>query len=363
MTSKVLNGDARLFRIWPTVALDGVRLILIHMFVIPIVFLVAVSACTSLFERSIGLSYRHSLVYGIITGFVLTLGLIWICLWRRDEIHARKRFRARRRRLERVCAYQDANERLQHRVVELRLMRSRGAPSGLKRTIKMLPVNTLIWVNGPKRMDRSRLQLVTLGEPFEPSDVAGGSTNINELIANHQAEQGSEVRSIHDLSPERLPKFSVASNMAAALGILLIASITLGLLAVMIGLLFVGGRSIISGHFNSVAIFLIGILVAVFVVWGRQLLYGTKWWLVPQGIIIRKHAAWRRSLPTALLTRTNTPLVVGIGFVIARHGKQSVSLRLGKCSPEVLLASWLSDCPPPTQQEVLNFIGPNAKFL
>lgn len=90
-----------------------------------------------------------------------------------------------------------------------------------------------------------------------------------------------------------------------------------------------------------------------------------RWWLVPGGVIVREHRLWRRTMRAGLVRPQDTSIFVDFRTATALFllNGSACMIRLYKGeSAWAFIAGWISTARPPTDEEVLAFLGRDAKL-
>ncbi len=259
----------------------------------------------------------------------------------------------RRVRLSAIAAHPDATARLPHRLVE----------QALRRFWRRRPLRRALQAIGPGRVIlnlgsiNGRPRLPTPAEQrFEPLDLrrdpdrwlalleqTTGITVGNVSAATTRGEDAAErTQRKRDASRDRLNRMSgwLGTVMAVAF-----------ILRDAYGMATAGRHGFTLYGYG-------GVLTLVVVV---RLLIGTRWWLVPGGLICRRHRAWRKHVWASLATPDTTALFVDLnGRIALIHRGRLKQRSVWPFHVWPLIAGWISTTPPPTRDAVLSFVGPDA---
>lgn len=303
--------------------------------------------------------------------FVLTLSLGVAPLWwvALASMHRRKAMRTprfRSMRLKHLMLHPRVPDRLPHRIVE-HAIRSRiftkRSLHGVLRTIKP---GTVVVANGFCRDEFPRPRSNSI--PFEPRDLRRDYADLWELMsANVEAQGlcdvGKYAARVYEqpFENDRSKTDETGRPTIIAAGRAALPSVFSASVFVFLFYMFwIGWISIAPLFFIALGVLLLSSLgpLAAFY-WER------RWWVVPGGLIYREHAFWRRRMRAGRTISNETPLFVDLagnnGLILG--GDQVLSFRFNSWEAGwALVAAWISTARPPTDEEVLAFLGRDAKL-
>jgi len=307
----------------------------------------------------------------------------------------RTRERLRRARLAAASAHPDFQKRLPHRAIEMACLRKqRLGDLGVRRfrrslvdILSPLAPGTVIVANyGPTEDEEAALPFpVPTDVPFEPVDMNGaGGPDLVEVNLRAQGwsvddwtnSLGDKVpplevyerrgRSATSKPPEHSDTRKRASPKQGSLALLRRIGGAVGRvvgLLILLGLLLSPVVLIVNMFFwnpqsgflcVSIGVVLLGLL------WMVTLIGGRHWWVVPGGIVSVDHRLWRSQRDVRGYRSANTPLFVDYseskGYVLFRGRLATIPANW------TLLAAWLSTARSPTDEEILAFVGPDARL-
>ncbi len=307
----------------------------------------------------------------------------------------RERERLRRARLTAASAHPDFQKRLPHRAIEMACLRKqRLGDLGVRRfrrslldILSPLAPGTIIVANyGPTEDEEVAPPFpVPTDVPFEPVDMNGvDGPNLLEInlraqgwsVDNWMNSLGDKApplevyerrgRSATSKPPEHSDTRKRASQKQGGLALLRrIGGAVVGVvgLLILLGLLLSPVVVIVSMFFwnpqsgflcVSIGVVLLGLL------WMVTLIGGRHWWAVPGGIVRVDHRLWRSQRDVRVYRSTNTRLFVDYseskGYVVFRGLLATIP------ASWTLLAAWLSTARSPTDEEILAFVGPDARL-
>ena len=272
-------------------------------------------------------------------------------LARRHHRATMKPTQERTRRLTKLASDERGGRRLPHRVLEreMRTFRYRG---WMRETLRAIAPGELMVVNGPRILDEPRP--VPCDLPFEPLDIAEESEQLWGLIAYNAEQQGLRI-AFDGEADERVAAQDRRSEYRVQLhkwGRILLSVVWLTWVI----------RSCINSGWTYTSFI---VCVAVLVIGGISLMtmiLARRWWLVPGGLIWRRHHLWRWAMKVHLFTPENTPLVLNVkthtGMVVC--GDKAQSFTFHESAGWAIIAGWISTARRTTEQEALAFIGPDA---
>ncbi|MBN1511017.1 MAG: hypothetical protein JXB13_03305 [Phycisphaerae bacterium] len=307
----------------------------------------------------------------------------------------RARERLRRARLAAASAHPDFQKRLPHRAIELACLRKqrlgdlgvRRFRRSLRDILSPLAPGTVIVANyGPTDDEGVAPPFpVPTDVPFEPADLnSGDGPNLVEVNLRAQGLSIDDwMNSLGDKVPplemyarrnpsatSKPPEYSDTRKRASQKqgGLALLRRVC-GAVGRVVGLLILFGLMlspvlVIAGLFYwnpqsgflcvSIGVVLLGLLSMVTLIAGRH------WWAVPGGIVRVDHRLWRSQRDVRVYRSANTPLFVDYGeskgYVLFRGRLATIP------ASWTLLAAWLSTARSPTDEEILAFVGPDARL-
>ncbi len=144
----------------------------------------------------------------------------------------------------------------------------------------------------------------------------------------------------------------IGGAVRGVVGLLILLGLLLSTVMVIVSMFF---RDPHSGFLCvSIGVVLLGLL------WMVTLIAGRRWWAVPGGIVRVDHRLWRSQRDVRVYRSANTPLFVDYGksegYVLFRGRLATIP------ASWTLLAAWLSTARSPTDEEILAFVGPDARL-
>lgn len=277
----------------------------------------------------------------------------WIILFNKER-HWRimRTPRWRSDRLAHIADDEAARERLPHRCFEHCLRSCWRAESKATALLRRLQPRQTIVLNGPRNNDAPRPVVTEV--PFEPIDLTQDMEQALWLTSQNLESQGQVSLAAQDEGGERL---DLRAAVRAASPFL-----RMGLFGLWAGYIFYD--LIRSGSTKSLMIIAFLFVVAlVFVLSGA--VAGRRWWLVPGGLLCREHRSWRRTSRVSLFTPQDTPLVIDLerNFGAVVDGQRVRRFGFMEEAGWVIIAGWISRARRPTEQELLEFVGPDAMFV
>jgi len=245
-------------------------------------------------------------------------------------------------RLNRIIRYPQIEQVLPHRVCEHRMLKP-------KRPLKSYPPGTTIVINGPRLGSNDRPHPISV--PFEPQEIGG---SMDALFFALSKELTPSPVGVEDMISRGLQSFGAPSPGRSTRLIVGVALLVLLFSGYVLGAVFIGGQ-----HWAH--LFVLAVPVLLLLARREQ---GRNWWIVPGGLLFRRHWPWRRKTKVGMATPENATLVINPGAGTAVIGMQG-SARLLHFPPRAglcLLAAWTSRVVPPTKEEILAFFGSDAEW-
>jgi hypothetical protein len=308
-------------------------------------------------------------VSGFFVGTLLVVWWVAFVDYRARVSHAR-RTQTRHDRLERLAARADAAIRLPHRVVELAYRdyarQPIKTPWTLTRRLRDLLVRAPRGIAVVVARGRNDLlpRPVSTDAAFEPCEVDKPTPQLLALLSRTWPEtespDGNEQR-------DRVP-----AGCAASSGVRTGARLTNTILIVLgwgiIALMFFQGVM----YNNWACMLMVALILApVLAILMSPLFGGRTWWVVPRGLVCRDHRLWRKDVRVRLITRATASLIVEKeDRVIILEGDELQRITWPRHSTEqkrfataAVIAAWVSNAPAPTKEQVLAFVGPEARLV
>jgi hypothetical protein len=289
----------------------------------------------------------------------------------RARVSHLKRTQARHDRLERIASRPDAGVRLPHRLIELvyrdyvrqPIQNPRAFARKLKDILSRAPRGVAVVVI--RSQQGFMPPPVRTNVAFEPCELTDPNPQLLSILEMTWAEYWSrEARDGPDGEPSRGQggKGSVTW------------SVLRGAVLAIVGLGFIGGmlyQAVMYGDWESrvFAGLIVGALLTTRIV---RLFGGRTWWVVPRGLIYRDHRLWRKDVHVRRITRASASLIIemgGRGFILDRNKllrcewRTARSAGWGPFSVAAIIAAWVSHAPAPTTEQVLAFVGPDARLI
>ena len=173
-------------------------------------------------------------------------------------------------------------------------------------------------------------------------------TNYEQQKANSFSEKGTDTE---DKEQEKLPLSYRAWASVQGIGSLL-------WLAWAVYEVF---RLFTDGFSKNRAMILVMIGAVLLVALGRKIWY-REWWIAPGTLLFRTCRLWRSHTQVGGFTARNSALVLGGECSAVIHNERHWAVSHGEEMAWVILAGWLSQAPPPTREEILTFLGPDADW-
>ena len=258
----------------------------------------------------------------------------------------------RTRRLMKLAEDARFRSRLPHRVLELQLRTFHCREYAGKDVIRRIAPGELIVVDGPRILDAPRPVACDL--PFEPLDLAEDSEQLRGLIAYNAEQQGLRIVFAEDVDDDTADQIKHRESRSRLRRWASILFNLFWLVYFVQGCIRDGWTS--TSQILCVSVLVIGGVALVIMMFARG------WWLVPGGLIWRRHHLWRRVLKVHLFTPENTPLMLDMrartGMVV--RGDKVQSFTFHESAGWAIVAGWISTARRTTEQEALAFIGPDA---
>lgn len=281
-----------------------------------------------------------------------------------------KRTQARHDRLERIAARADAVTRLPHRLVELAYREY--ARQLIQVPWKFTERISDILSRAPRGIAvvvvRGRKALiprpVSTGVAFEPCEVKEPTPQLLALLSRTWPESNSP--DTGDEADRLLPGSESRGRALtwARLTRLIPDVIWCGFFGLMLfqGMLHNDWKLLLLATWAVAPLLTIRI--------GR-LLGGRTWWVVPRGLMYREHRLWRKEVRVRMITRATASLIVEMtgrvlifgGDELLRNPWPSHSTEQKSFAATAIIAAWASNAPAPTTEQVLDFVGPDARLI